>query len=365
MRTDVKVGLICVFALVLAVVAYFAFQSNPDKQKAPESSTVATGSTPTEGIPGGATLAVTPEAATTSAPSMTAPETPIAGGGSLLGPRTTLAQVAPDNTFSGPVIAPPGATAGPTTAPAVTPSVPSLVTTPSIPSTGPALSGAPSLLPPVTPTGSSPSSSIVPAPSYSSTPGYSPTPSYAPSSLSHGTVELPPPATHRPSSLDLPLPGESTSSLIGGSTGSASTYVIQKGDMLGAIAKKNGVTLKALEAANPGVNPNKLKVGAKINIPAQTPSTPATPSSTHGTATTKPATGSHRTTTKPATTKPAAHTSIKPGSSYTVKKGDSLRKIAKAAYGDENAWRRIFRANRGDMSSADDLTIGQVIKIPQ
>ncbi len=45
-------------------------------------------------------------------------------------------------------------------------------------------------------------------------------------------------------------------------------YVVVKGDTLGKIAKKNGVTLKALEAANPGVVPTKLKIGQKLSIPA-------------------------------------------------------------------------------------------------
>ena len=36
----------------------------------------------------------------------------------------------------------------------------------------------------------------------------------------------------------------------------------------GKIAKKNGVKLSALKAANPGVDPTKLKVGQKITVPA-------------------------------------------------------------------------------------------------
>ena len=47
-----------------------------------------------------------------------------------------------------------------------------------------------------------------------------------------------------------------------------SEYVIVKGDSLAKIAKKNGVTLKALQAANPGVVPTKLKVGQKLTLPA-------------------------------------------------------------------------------------------------
>ncbi|MDB6058348.1 MAG: Peptidoglycan-binding LysM, partial [Verrucomicrobiales bacterium] len=37
-------------------------------------------------------------------------------------------------------------------------------------------------------------------------------------------------------------------------TGATHEYAIQKGDMLASIAKKNGVTLKALQDANPGLN---------------------------------------------------------------------------------------------------------------
>jgi LysM repeat protein len=45
-------------------------------------------------------------------------------------------------------------------------------------------------------------------------------------------------------------------------------YTVVKGDVLETIAKKNGVTVKALEAANPGVVPTKLKIGEKLTIPA-------------------------------------------------------------------------------------------------
>ena len=48
----------------------------------------------------------------------------------------------------------------------------------------------------------------------------------------------------------------------------ATTYTVVKGDMLETIAKKHGVTLKALEAANPGVVPTKLQIGQKLVIPA-------------------------------------------------------------------------------------------------
>jgi LysM repeat protein len=46
-------------------------------------------------------------------------------------------------------------------------------------------------------------------------------------------------------------------------------YIVQKGDIFGRIAQKCGVTLAALRAANPHViNPNLIKVGQQLNIPA-------------------------------------------------------------------------------------------------
>lgn len=47
-----------------------------------------------------------------------------------------------------------------------------------------------------------------------------------------------------------------------------SEYVVVKGDYMQKIARKNGVTVKALEEANPGVRPMRLKIGQKLVIPA-------------------------------------------------------------------------------------------------
>ena len=54
------------------------------------------------------------------------------------------------------------------------------------------------------------------------------------------------------------------SSLLGKKGGS---YSIKSGDTLSQIAKKQGTTLKALLAANPGIkDPNKIRVGQKIKL---------------------------------------------------------------------------------------------------
>lgn len=51
-------------------------------------------------------------------------------------------------------------------------------------------------------------------------------------------------------------------------------YTIVKGDLLYKIAKAHNVTVAAITNANPGINPSKLQVGQKIQIPAAKASTP-------------------------------------------------------------------------------------------
>ncbi len=111
-----------------------------------------------------------------------------------------------------------------------------------------------------------------------------------------------------------------------------SEYVVVQGDTLGKIAKKNGVTLKALEAANPGVIPTKLKIGQKLSLPAPTAGAVA-----------------------PAT---AAGADAAAGETYTVKSGDTLTKIAKQ-YG------TTVKALESENSlSTTKIKVGQKLKIP-
>jgi len=90
--------------------------------------------------------------------------------------------------------------------------------------------------------------------------------------------------------------------------GPTTEYAVRKNDSLSKIAKAKGVTLKALEQANPGVDPRKLKVGQKIQVPAPA-DTGAAVASDAGV---------------------AAPTHVKAATStYVVKAGDSLAKIAR------------------------------------
>jgi len=115
----------------------------------------------------------------------------------------------------------------------------------------------------------------------------------------------------------------------------AAEYVVVKGDSFAKIAKKNGVSVKAIEAANPGVAPTKLKVGQKLSIPASAGGAAA----------------------------PAAGTQAAAGSStgeeaYTVKSGDTLTKIAKA----HGTTVKAIKA--ASNLTTDHIKVGQKLTIP-
>lgn len=63
------------------------------------------------------------------------------------------------------------------------------------------------------------------------------------------------------------------------------------------------------------------------------------------------------------------HSSTGPASasaprSYTVKKGDSLSKIAREFYGDVQHWTRIYEANRNQIQNPDLIQPGWTLVIP-
>lgn len=56
--------------------------------------------------------------------------------------------------------------------------------------------------------------------------------------------------------------------------------------------------------------------------------------------------------------------SIKPGSTYVTKKGDSLKNISLRAYRDGNQWHRIWVENFDEISDTDHLQAGTRLRIP-
>ena len=59
--------------------------------------------------------------------------------------------------------------------------------------------------------------------------------------------------------------GSRTSGSSAGAVAGPGEYIVQKGDTLSGIARKNGLSLKALQDLNPGVSPS-LKIGQKIKV---------------------------------------------------------------------------------------------------
>ncbi len=138
---------------------------------------------------------------------------------------------------------------------------------------------------------------------------------------------LPLPAPQPLPATDVPVPA----------TG-GTEYVVVAGDTLGKIAKKNHVTLKDLQTANPGVDSKHLKVKQKLTIPAGGSAVAPATSAVSADAGASDETGS-------ATT-------------YTVKSGDNLHKIATKFH---VSIKTLQAANH---LSTTSIKVGQKLKIP-
>ncbi|MDB6064338.1 MAG: hypothetical protein JWR26_546 [Pedosphaera sp.] len=137
-----------------------------------------------------------------------------------------------------------------------------------------------------------------------------------------------PPVTTTPPPTPVPLPLPTAQANV-----STTDYVIIKGDTYSTISKKFGVSVKALEAANPDVPPSKMKVGKALHVPAAT--TPAV------TTTSNVMTGGAET-----------------GDLYQVKSGDTLSKIATA----HGVSIKALRA--ANTLKTDKIKVGDKLKIP-
>ncbi|MBI3877637.1 MAG: LysM peptidoglycan-binding domain-containing protein [Verrucomicrobia bacterium] len=111
------------------------------------------------------------------------------------------------------------------------------------------------------------------------------------------------------------------------------THIVAKGDSFYSMSKKYGVSMKEIEKANPNLDPKKLKVGDKVNIPAAAPKTASTGKSDNG-----------------KTSEPGI---------YVVKSGDALEKIAKS-HG--TTVKAIQEANNLPDTR---IKVGQKLKIPE
>lgn len=62
---------------------------------------------------------------------------------------------------------------------------------------------------------------------------------------------------------------------------------------------------------------------------------------------------------------PASAAAPKTVTTYTVKAGDTLSKIAKETLGNSSLYMELFNANRDQLDDPDKIKPGQVLKIPQ
>ena len=120
--------------------------------------------------------------------------------------------------------------------------------------------------------------------------------------------------------------------------GAAKQYMVVKGDSFYKIARANGISMKALADANPGVNSAKLKVGQALQIPVGAEPSTATPASAPAHA--------------------SATASLSP-SRYVVKAGDTLSRIARAH---RTTVQAIKEANG---LTSDRIAVGHSLKMPE
>lgn len=143
----------------------------------------------------------------------------------------------------------------------------------------------------------------------------------------------------------------------GNTTGSETTYVVKKGDSFESISKSiYGTTTKWKEIAkaNPTVDPTRMKIGAKLRIPA------AGASVSNETSIASVTTGSSAASSGKSSTKTAAGATS--GGTHVIAKGDTFSSLARSYYGDSKFWKAIAKAN--PKISEKSLAIGTKIAIP-
>jgi LysM repeat protein len=187
-----------------------------------------------------------------------------------------------------------------------------------------------------------PAPASAPAPALVDTAPAVPTANTGPVNPSVGSIPSPmtQPAATQPVTPAFPsVPSTTPATAAAPATSGGRDYVIAKGDTLAAIAHKNGISVRALQEANAGVNPRKLQVGQKLQIPAGGAAAVAAAAA-------------------PAAAPDAGGAGSADTTVYTVKPGDMLLKIAKA-HG--TRVKTIMELN--DLKTTS-IRVGQKLKLP-
>ena len=183
-----------------------------------------------------------------------------------------------------------------------------------------------------------------------------------------------------PAQLPTPIPALETGQ--SQRTAPPETYLVRAGDTLGSISRDLGVAADELTRANPGINPNSLRIGQELRIPRPS-ATPVPTSALRGPATsTAPAGGTPAVAGTTATRSPTAagtgtavRTATQTGSpvagtptstagaggTYTVEAGDTGCAIARKLGVSLTA---LAQANSLSIDGLASLRIGQVLQVP-
>ncbi|HET6205058.1 MAG TPA: LysM domain-containing protein [Planctomycetota bacterium] len=133
-----------------------------------------------------------------------------------------------------------------------------------------------------------------------------------------------------------------------GGVGGEKTYEVRDGDRLETIAVRETGSRKGIEAileANPGLDPDRIRVGRRIRIPARETDS-------------EKARGSARAESAPA---PRV---APPQRAYSVKGGDTLWSLATRLLGDGKRWREIVDKNPALLGKDRPLREGMLLEIP-
>lgn len=131
-------------------------------------------------------------------------------------------------------------------------------------------------------------------------------------------------------------------------------YVVQEDDSLWTIAAQwfgDATRWQEIAEANPAINPDRLRVGQKLQLPSHQPDAGAVALNRAVAVPAAPTTGKAR---------PAAGDAY-----YTVRRGDTLSTIAQARYHNGSRWREIYDANRTAIGwDPDRLKVGMRLRMP-
>ncbi len=147
---------------------------------------------------------------------------------------------------------------------------------------------------------------------------------------------------------------------------STTEYVVKSGDPLSLISKRTNYRQSAIVAANPGLNPNRLRVGQKLNLPGAVAKVPVlaakdAPKDDAAKDKVKPAAApaaAAANTVAPIKTKGGFVPYEGPTKDYVVKSGDSVGQIAVSS----GISIRALKALNG--LKGDALRAGQKLKVP-